>query len=125
MGAPAPYKYRMVKTAAYWKEGKPAVAASKKGSRYYPAEDVKTKLANHHNTRKQTKLRGSITPGTVVIPGRSLQGKACCFPQAARLWSHARHWPIQGQWCATPSCAPVVRHCDPDQGRRVQRSLTP
>merc|ERR1712057_92611 len=67
MGAPAPYKYRMVKTAAYWKEGKPAVAASKKGSRYYPAEDVKTKLANHHNTRKQTKLRGSITPGTVVI----------------------------------------------------------
>merc|ERR1712094_82305 len=28
---------------------------------------VKTKMGNHHNTRKQTKLRGSITPGTVVI----------------------------------------------------------
>merc|ERR1711924_429362 len=67
MGAPAPYKYRMVKTAAYWKEGKPAVAASKKGSRYYPAEDVKTKLANNHNNSRQTKLRKSIAPGQVLI----------------------------------------------------------
>merc|ERR1711981_213598 len=39
----------------------------KKDTRYYPAEDVKTKLRNHHNTSKQTKLRGSITPGTVLI----------------------------------------------------------
>merc|ERR1711881_28366 len=47
--------HRMVKTAQFWKTGK-------------PAEDVKTKLAsNHHNTSKQTKLRASITPGTVVI----------------------------------------------------------
>merc|ERR1712146_240268 len=35
--------------------------------RYYPAEDVKGKLGNHHNTRKQTKLRKSISAGTVVI----------------------------------------------------------
>merc|ERR1712178_652071 len=47
--------HRMVKTAQFWKTGK-------------PAEDVKTKLAsNHHNTSKQTKLRATITPGTVVI----------------------------------------------------------
>merc|ERR1712093_920537 len=42
-------------------------AASKKATRYYPAEDVKKKLGNHHNTTKLTKLRSSITPGTVLI----------------------------------------------------------
>merc|ERR1711934_106660 len=57
----------MVKTerVEHWK--KPAVTAPKKAPRYYPAEDVKGKLGNHHNTRKQTKLRKSITAGTVVI----------------------------------------------------------
>merc|ERR1712199_3425 len=60
--------HRMVKTAQFWKTGKPAVTAPKKATRFYPAEDVKTKLAsNHHNTSKQTKLRATITPGTVVI----------------------------------------------------------
>merc|ERR1712118_294522 len=60
--------HRMVKTAQFWKTGKPAVTAPKKATRFYPAEDVKTKLAsNHHNTSKQTKLRASITPGTVLI----------------------------------------------------------
>merc|ERR1711948_116306 len=50
----------------HWK--KPAVkSAAKKAPRYYPAEDVKGKLGNHHNTRKQTKLRKSISAGTVVI----------------------------------------------------------
>merc|ERR1719181_700870 len=39
----------------------------KKDGRYYPAEDVKTKLGNHHNTTKMTKLRASITPGAVLI----------------------------------------------------------
>merc|ERR1712185_551033 len=33
----------------------------------YPAEDVKKKLGNHHNNSKQTKLRASITEGTVLI----------------------------------------------------------
>merc|ERR1711985_31026 len=42
-------------------------AAPKKATRYYPAEDVKKKLNNHNNTSKQTKLRASITPGTVLI----------------------------------------------------------
>merc|ERR1712139_119812 len=58
----------MVKTerVEHWK--KPAVkAAPKKAPRYYPAEDVKGKLGNHHNTTKQTKLRSSIKPGQVVI----------------------------------------------------------
>merc|ERR1711988_491489 len=40
---------------------------SKKEPRYYPAEDVKFKLGNHHNTTKKTKLRSSIKPGTVLI----------------------------------------------------------
>merc|ERR1711998_487333 len=68
MGVPVSVHIRMVKTAAFWKEGKAAVSAPKKAPRYYPAEDVKGKLqSNHHNTTKQTKLRASITPGTVVI----------------------------------------------------------
>merc|ERR1711981_7622 len=68
MGVPVSVHIRMVKTAAFWKEGKAAVSAPKKAPRYYPAEDIKGKLGKkHHNTRKQTKLRASITPGTVVI----------------------------------------------------------
>merc|ERR1712193_438536 len=47
-------------------QAKPEVTSDiKKASRYYPAEDVKKKLNNH--TSKQTKLRASITPGTVLI----------------------------------------------------------
>merc|ERR1712094_124334 len=42
-------------------------AAPKKAPKYYPAEDVKGKLGNFHNTSKQTKLRKSIQAGTVVI----------------------------------------------------------
>merc|ERR1712199_123154 len=42
-------------------------AAPKKAPRYYPAEDVKQKLNNHNNNNKQTKLRSSISPGTVLI----------------------------------------------------------
>merc|ERR1712010_34517 len=51
-----------------WNKPKAAVkAAGKKATRYYPAEDVKTKLRNNHNNSRQTKLRASITPGTVLI----------------------------------------------------------
>merc|ERR1711990_1098439 len=58
--------HRMVK--AFWKGDNATKAEAKKAPRYYPAEDVKGKLGNnHHNTRKQTKLRASTTPGTVVI----------------------------------------------------------
>merc|ERR1719389_1284399 len=49
-------------------QAKPEVTSDiKKASRYYPAEDVKKKLNNHNNTSKQTKLRASITEGTVLI----------------------------------------------------------
>merc|ERR1711964_348148 len=44
-----------------------ATPAAKKETRYYPAEDTKIRLTNSHNNSKQTKLRSSITPGTVVI----------------------------------------------------------
>merc|ERR1719454_1288302 len=51
-----------------WNKPKAAVkAAGKKATRYYPAEDVKGKLGNHHNTTKTTKLRKSIAPGQVLI----------------------------------------------------------
>merc|ERR1739841_35688 len=68
MGILRAVQIRMVKTerVEHWK--KPAVkGVAKKAPRYYPAEDVKGKLGNHHNTRKQTKLRSSISAGTVVI----------------------------------------------------------
>merc|ERR1712171_25073 len=45
----------------------PKAAVGKKETRYYPAEDVKKKLGNHHNTTKQTKLRKNIVPGSVLI----------------------------------------------------------
>merc|ERR1712153_27711 len=49
-------------------QAKPEVTSDiKKASRYYPAEDVKKKLNNNHNNCKPTKLRASITPGTVLI----------------------------------------------------------
>merc|ERR1711868_264528 len=67
MGSCDPY-VKMVKTerVEHWK--KPAVkSAAKTAPRYYPAEDVKGKLGNFHNTSKQTKLRKSIQAGTVVI----------------------------------------------------------
>merc|ERR1712205_43413 len=44
-----------------------AATVGKKAGRYYAAEDVKKKLNNHHNNNKQTKLRKSISPGTVLI----------------------------------------------------------
>merc|ERR1712072_873609 len=45
----------------------PKAAVGKKETRYYPAEDVKKKLGNHHNTTKLTKLRKNIVPGSVLI----------------------------------------------------------
>merc|ERR1712147_223392 len=57
-----------VKRTQFWKDTEKTVTKeSKKETRYYPAEDVKSKLRNNHNTSKQTKLRASITPGTVLI----------------------------------------------------------
>merc|ERR1712072_1011186 len=44
-----------------------AATVGKKASRYYPAEDVKQKLNNHHNNSKQTKLKKSISEGSVLI----------------------------------------------------------
>ncbi|KAK1281772.1 60S ribosomal protein L6 [Acorus calamus] len=48
-------------------EKKPALEApAVKPPKFYPADDVKTPIANRRNP-KPTKLRASITPGTVLI----------------------------------------------------------
>merc|ERR1711966_550680 len=55
-------------TKKVWETKAAAVKAEpKKATRFYPAEDVKSKLRNNHNNSRQTKLRASITPGTVLI----------------------------------------------------------
>merc|ERR1712124_193178 len=59
---------KRVKRTQFWKDTEKAITKdSKKETRYYPAEDVKSKLRNNHNNSRQTKLRASITPGTVLI----------------------------------------------------------
>ncbi|RYR04391.1 hypothetical protein Ahy_B06g084108 isoform E [Arachis hypogaea] len=54
-------------------------ALAQKPPKFYPAEDVKTPLVNKHKP-KPTKLRASITPGTVLIllAGR-FKGKRVVF----------------------------------------------
>merc|ERR1711967_73084 len=57
-----------VKRTQFWKDTEKTVTKeSKKETCYYPAEDGKSKLRNNHNNSRQTKLRASITPGTVLI----------------------------------------------------------
>merc|ERR1712188_132760 len=51
----------------FWEKSAVAAAVGKKAGRYYSPEDTKQKLGNHHNNSKQTKLRASITEGTVLI----------------------------------------------------------
>jgi len=40
------------------------------------------------------------------LVGRQIQGKAMCFPKAARVWSAIGDWSIQGQWSAIEACQP-------------------
>merc|ERR1711976_356056 len=60
-------------------EAKPA-AASTKQPRWYAADDVKKPLSSRKNRHKPTKLRSSITPGTILImlAGR-FKGKRVVF----------------------------------------------
>merc|ERR1712010_270437 len=51
----------------FWEKASEVKADAKKATRFYPAEDVKMRLGNHHNTTKQTKLRKNIVPGSVLI----------------------------------------------------------
>ena len=48
------------------KNGKQRTVALVRESRFYPTEDVKRPL-RHRKTPRQTKLRSTLTPGTVVI----------------------------------------------------------
>eukprot|EP00798_Chlamydomonas_sp_ICE-L_P029757 gene29757-5174_t len=59
-----------------------APAAKTKASRFYPAEDIPVPLA-HNVIRKQTRLRESITPGTVLIllAGRFKGKRVVCLGQ--------------------------------------------
>ena len=59
-----------------------APAAPAKVARFYPADDVPKPLA-HNAVHKPTKLRGSITPGTVLIllAGRFKGKRVVCLKQ--------------------------------------------
>lgn len=61
------------------KKAPAAAAPAAKAGRFYPAEDVKTPRA-HRAIRRPTKLRASVTPGTVLIllAGR-FKGKRVVF----------------------------------------------
>jgi len=61
-----------------FQNGKRTIAV--KAPRFYPAEDVKRRLYTRKNHHKPTKLRSSITPGTVLIllAGR-FRGKRVIF----------------------------------------------
>ena len=48
------------------KNGKERTVPLKKESRFYPTEDVKVPL-KHRKAPRPTKLRSSLTPGTIVI----------------------------------------------------------
>merc|ERR1712146_248272 len=109
-------------TKKVWETKAAAVKAEpKKATRYYPAEDVKKKLGNHHNTTKQTKLRAHYPWHRAYPARRPLQGPACGVPQAARLRPAPHHRPIQHQRCAPPSRASVVCDLHSDQDRHFRR----
>merc|ERR1711988_1472595 len=110
MGSCDPY-VKMVKTERVEHWEKPAVkSAAKKAPRYYPAEDVKGKLGNHHNTRKQTKLRKSISAGTVVImlAGHFKGKRVVVLKQLESGLPCDRS--LQAERRAASSCAPVLRY---------------
>lgn len=59
------------------KNGGKRTVPVQKTARFYPTEDVPRPLANR-KTAQPTKLRGSITPGTVlVILSGKFKGKVC------------------------------------------------
>lgn len=60
------------------KNGGKRTVAVQKAARFYPTEDVPRPLVTRKNA-KPTKLRASITPGTVlVILSGKFKGKVCC-----------------------------------------------
>ncbi|GKV27522.1 hypothetical protein SLEP1_g36688 [Rubroshorea leprosula] len=53
-----------------------AAAPAEKPPKFYPADDVKKPLPNKRKP-KPTKLRASITPGTIFTQGRHETSRAC------------------------------------------------
>ena len=63
------------------KKAAKTVAAKGKSARMYPADDVAVPMKSRKGTRAPTKVRASITPGTVVIllSGRFRGKRAVCL----------------------------------------------
>merc|ERR1740133_425691 len=109
-----------VKRTQFWKDTKAITKESKKETKYYPAEDVKTKLRNNHNNSRATKLRASISPGTVLIllAGHFKGKRVVCLKQLdSGLLLVTGPYKVNG---VPLRRAPVVRHRYQDPGRRVQ-----
>jgi len=65
------------------KTEKKAEVVSAKQPRWYAADDVKTPLSSRKNNHKQTKLRSTIAPGSVLIllAGRFKGKRVVCLKQ--------------------------------------------
>ncbi|KAA8520271.1 hypothetical protein F0562_014527 [Nyssa sinensis] len=93
-------------------EPKPA----EKPPKFYPADDVKKPFINKRKP-KPTKLKASITPGTVLIilAGR-FKGKRVRVSETAFFWVASGYWTIQDQWCSSKTCESVLCNWYFDQG---------
>lgn len=119
-------------------------AAPAKEPRWYSADDVARPVFSRKNRHKPTRLRSTITPGTVLIilAGR-FRAKRVVFlkqldsglllvtgmlsPALSRLLRQrgctriiAVCRSLQDQRCSSASCEPGVRHCDVHSGGCVR-----
>ena len=105
------------------KNGKERLVPTHKAPKYYPAETVP--YHKKKQTAKFTKLRESITPGTVLIllAGR-FQGKRVVFLKQLESGLLLVSGPYKFNGVPTAPCQPALRHCHLCQGRCFLRECT-